>query len=457
MATVGLSFGSATSGAGFDVTATVTSILAISQAIETPWQTQLTALQAQDTALSGIGTNLSSLTTDVTALTDPEGVMASKQGSSSDTNVLSLSSASATAVAGSHTVTVTRLAQTSSEYSDQIASTTDKLSGSLTIQVGSGKAQTLTLDSTDNTLQTLAAALNSGSYGVTASVVSSATGSRLSLVSNSSGAAGQITLTPSLTDATTSTSIRFTVGQLGQDAQLNVDGLDTTSASNTVTGAIPGVTFQLLSTAASTPVQVQITNDNSSIETAVQQMVTDYNSVIEAMATQEGNTSAGVAEPLYGSPTISLIQEQLSGSLFSGAASGSVNNIGQLGITVNNDGTLTLNASTLDSILNSNYSDVQGYLQNSGSFGQNLATALNTLGTASPTGAVALALAQNSTEEAGLNTNITNENTTIAAQKASLTTELNTANQVLQSIPQQLNAVNELYSALTGYNTTSTG
>ena len=41
MGTVGLSFGSATSGAGFDVASTVTSILAISSAIETPWKTQL--------------------------------------------------------------------------------------------------------------------------------------------------------------------------------------------------------------------------------------------------------------------------------------------------------------------------------------------------------------------------------------------------------------------------------
>jgi len=456
MATVGISFGSATGGTGFDVTSTVTSILAIQQAIETPWQTQLTALQAQDTALSGIGTSLSSLTTDMTALTDPEGVMASKQGSSSDTNVLALSSASSIAIAGSHTVTVTQLAQTSSEYSDQITNATDTLSGSLTIQIGTGTAQTITLDSTDNTLQTLATALNSGSYGVTASVVSSATGSRLSLVSDNSGTAGQITLTPSLTDATTSTSIGFTVGQTGQDAMLNVDGLDTTSASNTVTGAIPGVTFQLLATAPSTPVQIQITNDNGSIETAVQQMVTDYNSVITGMATQEGNTSAGVAEPLYGSPTISLIQEQLAGSLFSGAASGSVNNIGQLGIAVNDDGTLTLTVSTLDSILNSNYADVQGYLQNSGSFGQNLSTALNTLGTASPTGAISLALAQNSTEESGLNTDITNENASIATQKTTLTTELNTANQVLQSIPQQLNEVNEIYDASTGYNEATT-
>src|SRR5580658_3911536 len=100
MATVGLSFGSATSGAGFDVASTVTSILAISQAIESPWKAQLTSLQAQDTALSGLGTNLSALSTDVSALTNFDGVMASKEGSSSNTDVLTLSSASTSAIAG---------------------------------------------------------------------------------------------------------------------------------------------------------------------------------------------------------------------------------------------------------------------------------------------------------------------------------------------------------------------
>ena len=457
MATVGLSFGSATSGAGFDVSSTVTSILAIEQAVETPWKAQLTSLQAQDTALSGIGTNLSSLSTAVSALTDFEGVLASKQGSSSDTSVLSLSSASSSAIAGSHTVTVTSLAQTSSQYSTEITNASDTLSGSLRLQIGSSTAKTITLDSSSNTLQTLATAINSGSYGVTASVVSSSTGSRLSLVSNTSGAAGAITLTPSLTDTTTSTSVGFSVGQAGADAQLNVDGLNTTSASNTVTVAIPGVTFQLLSAATGTPVQIQITNDNSDIETAVQTMVTAYNAVVKGLTTQEGNDSTGAAEPLYGSPTLALIQEQLSSSLLGGGASGTITNIGQLGITLGDDGTLTLDTSTLDSALNANFSDVQGYLQNSGSFGQTLSTALNSLGTGSPTGAVALALAQDSTEETGLNTDVSTEDSKIATDKTNLTTELNTANQILQSIPQRLNEVNEIYDASTGYNEGSAG
>src|SRR5579871_3856184 len=115
MGTVGLSFGAATSGQGFDVASTVTQIQASEQAIETPWKNQLTALQAQDTVFTSLGTDLSTLTTSLQALTDFTGVMSQKEGSSSNTDVLSLTSANTTAVAGSHTVTVNSLAQTSSD------------------------------------------------------------------------------------------------------------------------------------------------------------------------------------------------------------------------------------------------------------------------------------------------------------------------------------------------------
>ncbi len=452
MSTVGINFGAATSGTGFDVASTVTSILAISQAVETPWTTQLTALKAQDTVLTTLGTDLGTLSNAVGALTNFSGVLSNKLGSSSDTNVLTLTAASSAAIAGSHTVEVTKLATTSSTYSDEVVNASDTLSGSLSLQVGSGTARTLTIDSTNNTLSSLAAAINNGSYGVTASVVTDTLGSRLSLVSSTSGAGGQITLGGTITDSTLSKTVGFNVGQPAADAQLTVDGLATTSASNTVTGAIPGVTFQLLSAAAGTSVQVQITNDNTSIETAAQTFVTAYNAVVADIKTQTGKTSTGAAEPLYGSSVLSQVQSQLSSSLFNGAAVGTIKSIDNLGITVNPDGTLTLSTTALDATLNAHFSDVVGFFQNTGSFGQTLTTTLNGLGTSSSHGVVSLAQTQNTAVEASLNQNITNENALIAAEKITLTAELNTANQELQSIPSQLTEINQIYSAETGYN-----
>ena len=451
MSTVGLSFGSATSGQGFDVASTVTSILAIESGVETPWKAQLATLQAQDTAFSTIGTQLSTLSSALGSLTNFDGLFASKQGSSSNTDVLSLTSASTNAVAGSHTIVVNNLAQTSSYYSGELGAATDTLSGSLTLQIGSGTAKTITADASTNTLTSLAAAINQGSYGVTASVVSDTNGSRLSLVSQTSGGGGQIRATSNLTDTASSSAVNFTQGQAGADASLTVDGLTTTSASNTVTNAIPGVTFQLLSAPANTPIQVQITNDNSSIESAVQSVVTAYNAIVASIKTQEGKDSTGAAEPLYADPTLALLQTQLSQALFGGAASGSVKNITQLGLSVQPDGTLSLDADTLDSALNANYSDVEGFFQQTGSFGQSLTSTLNNLGSSSTTGAISLALAQNATNEQGLTTDVANEETLIATEKTSLTAELNLANEELQAIPQQIDAQNKLYNAFTGY------
>jgi flagellar hook-associated protein 2 len=226
MGTVGLNFGSVNSGSGFDVASTVSQILSIEQVIETPWKTQLTNLQAQDTALSTFGTHLATLSSSLQTLTDFSGVFASKQGSSSDTNVVALTSASNLATAGSHTIVVNHLAQTSSQYSDRITNASDTLSGSLTIQIGSGQSQTITIDGSNNTLSLLAASINAASIGVAASVVKDTNGSRLSLVSKASGAAGQITLSGSISDDTDGNSISFQQGQQGLDASLIVDRRD---------------------------------------------------------------------------------------------------------------------------------------------------------------------------------------------------------------------------------------
>ena len=453
MATVGLNFGNLATGSGFDVTNTVSAILSIEAGVETPWKNQLATMQAQDTAFSTLGTDLSSLSTALSALTNFDGVFASKLGSSSDTNALTLSSASAAATAGSHTVIIASLAATSSDYSDRIGSLSDTLSGTLQIKVGTSD-QTITLDSSNNTLKTLALTINSGTYGVTASVVQDTSGYRLSIVSKTSGAAGQITLTPTLTDTTNANAaIQFSPGQTGVDAVLNVDGLNTTSASNTVTTVIPGVTFQLLAAAPSTPIQVQITNDNSSVMNAFTSFVTAYNQLVTDMTTQEGKDASGKAEPLYGNSNLQTIQTQLAQTLNAGSASGGIANMQQLGLSVGQDGKLTLSNSTLDAMLNSNFADVNGFMQNSGSFGQTITSAVNSLGGVSTSGTIYLAKKENTAKETALNKSIADQDARIATQKISLTKELNLANQILQSIPDKLSEINQIYSAVTGYNT----
>lgn len=553
MGTVGLSFGSPTSGTGFDVTATVNSIVGNLRNVETPWQNQLTSLQSQDTALSSLGTLFSTLSNDISQLTDFQGVLAEKTGSSSNKNVLELTAASSSATAGTHTVVVNNLAQTASGSLKPITNASDTLSGSITIQVGSGTAKTITLDSSNNTLAGLVAAINSSGAGVTAGVLKDSSGSRLSIVSGTSGAAGNLTISSSIVDTTNSnTALGYTSAVSGLDASLTVDGIDLTSSSNTVTDLIPGVTFQLLSPSTSgAQVQVVIGNYTSGVETALSSFVSDYNSLIAAINDQQGTDSNGNAQPLYGSPTLSLLQQQLltglnasnpngyldsvksstdtlSGSITLQVGSGtaqtinidssnntlgglasSINsanlgvtarvvtdssgsrlvfnsqlvgsagaltvtsnltdsttstalnydstnsNLGSLstlGISVNQDGTLSLDVSKLDSVLNSDFNGVFGFFQSADSWGRSFANILNNAGTNSSVGMLTLALKANSSTESNLNDSITREEKYIADQQKLLTTQLNTANQILQALPTQLDSINQIYSAITGYN-----
>jgi len=553
MATVGISFGSPTAGTGFDVSTTVSEIVANLQNVETPWKSQLVTLQTQDTVISSLGTMLSALSTDVSQFTDFTGVLSQKEGSSSDPNVLALSSASTSAIAGTHTIIVNSLASTSSGYLDQISNASDTLAGSISIQVGTGAAQTLTLDSSDNTLAGLASAINSAGVGVTASVLTDTTGSRLSLVSGISGAAGDISVTSAITDSTNSTALNYNLATPGADANLTVDGVtNITSASNTVSNVIPGVTFQLLATSPVTngtpeTVQVQIVNDTGSVTSALDQFVSDYNTVVSAINTQESNTPSGTPEPLFGTPTLSLLQQQILGAINSTSPSGTlapvtnlsdsltgslsiasgsgtptvfnlsslptadqnlnglvsainaagigvsagivtnssgsslaltsetsgalavtstiadgattlaytpqgdVNNLTQIGITVNEDGTLSLNSAALTGELNSDYSGVLSFFQNTNSWGVDFSNTLNNLGTSNIAGTLALSLSADSASESSLNQNIASENLIIAAEQSSLTIELTSADEILQAIPSNLENINELYSAITGY------
>lgn len=453
MSVVGISFGSATSGDGFDVTSTVNSIMTNMRAPETAWATRTTALQAQDTVLSTLGTDMSSLASALATLTSFDGTFAQKEGATSDSSVVSLTDATSISAAGTHTLTVSQLATTSQQHSNAVASGAT-LSGSLSIQVGSGTATTITIDATNNTMSTLAKSINDLDVGVTATVITDSSGSYLSLTSNTSGASGNMTLdTSGLTDSN-GNSISMTATATGADAAYTLDGISLTSSSNTVTNALPGITFQLVGT-SSTNVTMEIVNDTGSISTAMNNFISAYNTLSSALSSQETKDSSGNAEPLFGDQILSLIQSQLSTALaFSTGNSGKTSNLAQLGISVGTNGQLSLDTSALNSALASNFTGISNFFMNVGDFGQNLTTVLSGLGN-SGQGALALRAAQNTSEESTLADNKTKLEARLATYQTSLTAELNAANEILQAIPQQLNEIKQIYAAITGYGQSS--
>jgi flagellar hook-associated protein 2 len=112
----------------------------------------------------------------------------------------------------------------------------------------------------------------------------------------------------------------------------------------------------------------------------------------------------------------------------------------------------------LGNALNTSFSQVVSFFQDADSFGSTFRSTLDSLGNNAATGgAIVLALSEDRSEESTLNDNVSRQEALITTQKASLTTELNLANRILQSIPEQIQEVNEMYSAITGYNSNQNG
>jgi flagellar hook-associated protein 2 len=238
MGTVGLNFGSPTSGQGFDVTETVSQIVTNLQKVETPWKNQLSTLQSQDTQLSSLGTLMSALSTDLSKLTDFTGILAQKMGSSSNNNVLQLTAATSIAAAGTHSVVVNSMATTSSGYLTEVASASDKLTGSIWLGVGNDTLHQVSVPSS-GTLSSLAAAINSAGIGVSASVLTDTTGSRLSLVSSTSGADGNITIGSATSLADASGTVLGYAGSAGSGTSYSKGSLAAVAAAgDKLTGSI---------------------------------------------------------------------------------------------------------------------------------------------------------------------------------------------------------------------------
>jgi flagellar hook-associated protein 2 len=244
-------------------------------------------------------------------------------------------------------------------------------------------------------------------------VTATVTNNSLSL-SLSSGTTGALTVNSSVADTTAQTI-----------------GVPTSTGNNTLGGLASAITSAGIGVAASV-----VTGSAGS------QLVLVSN-------TAGSNGALTVTSSIKDTTTNNALKYNTSGS--------DINSLTSLGIGVNNDGSLTLDATSLDSVLNSDYSGVVGFFQNANSWGQTFSTILTNSGTSAATGILALASSSNSNIESTLNADISKENSLISVQQASLTAELNSANEIMQQLPSQLNGVNELYSAITGYNQNSGG
>jgi flagellar hook-associated protein 2 len=423
---------------GIDVTSAVDTILYADRAPERLWQSEQTTLANQTTAINQIETEASSLSDDLSTLQSLTGALSAVTATSSNTSLLSATASDGTA-AGTHTVTINQLATAGSWYSNSEPSSSAALpSGSFSITVGS-TTTSIPTGSGVNTLDELVSSINSQSLGVTASVITDSSGARLSLTSTTTGSAGDFSVA-------SGGSLGFTRSGTGANASLTVDGVPITSPTNTVTGAISGVTLDLLGASTSTPVTLTLAPNTSAITAAVSNFVNDYNTLISDLNTQIGyNSSTQTAGVLQSDSAATGLQSALLAATNYSASSGTYTSLDSLGITTNADGTLSLDTSTLTAAVQSNSSAVASFFQGSAfnGFAASLTSSLNTYIDPNQ-GAFTVDLKSISAE----NQELTDETTTLelylSSQQTILTAQYNAADIALQQLPQQIKQIDAL-------------
>jgi flagellar hook-associated protein 2 len=550
-----------TSGSGINVTSTVDAILQVDAQPEINLDSSVAGLNAQSSALQSIQSDITAFQTAVQTLTDFTGDFGGLSVSSSNNSVVSATAANGTA-AGTHTITVTNLATTSAEYTDAFASSSAQLpTGTLEVAVGTNTAVPINIDAADgtNTLASLASYINSNNLGVNASVITDNNGARLALVSQTSGTAGQITLTDQTTadqsgtfssasatlptgsfnlqvgsnpavsipvDATDGTDtltglatyitqqnlgvtasvvtgasgasldlipqntgaagvinisddttgggnglgfaatfnpadppvgggLGFTVATTGGDAALTVDGIPIDSGSNTVAGAIPGIILTLSGSTSSgegqpaNPVTLQISPNLTPIASDINNFVAAWNTLITAVNSSiQSNSSSGSGGSLTGDTSVDFVQQQLLSSISSSmSGNNGVVNFQSIGIELQNDGTLTVDSSVLNSSLQNNFSAVQNLFQANTSVGTTVQNSLTAL-TDPTTGALNVDMNGIANEVTDLNSQISDFQLQLQQTQTQLTTEYSTINTTLEQLPSTLAQINSQINAL---------
>jgi len=375
----------------------------------------------------------------VDSLNDPAGALTARSVTSSQAAIATATASNSTPI-GSHTVVVNNLATSSSYYSGAVASSTTPLpAGTFTIQVGSGQASTITIDATNNTLDGLAAAITNLNLGVSASMVNDASGARLAIVSNTSGAASDLTI------ANVDSSLSFTKGATGTNASLTVDGVPISSASNTVSNTVAGLTLNLVGQDPNTQIQISVTPDTTTVTQAVTDFVTAYNTIIQDLSSQfTFNTTTSSAGPLAGDAGARMVQSELLSAVTYAGTGNSFNTLASLGISMNNDGTLSIDNAKLSTAVNSDFTGVQNFFHpaTGTGFASSIKDLLDPL--TDPTqGAFSIELKGMSDGQKSFQDQIDNYEVYIATQQQLLTVQYTQVDLALRQLPllqQQINS-----------------
>lgn len=383
-------------GSGLDVNGIVTQLMTIEAQPLAALNTREASYLAKISAYGGLKGALSSFQDAARALTDNNKYHTIK-ASASDASVLTASATNSAAPGASYSIEVTQLARTQKlATAGQASATAIVGTGTLsfefgTIAQGSGSfdtntgqytgatftsngaaAKTVTIDAAHNTLNGIRDAINAAKIGVTASIVNvgGATPFRLTLSPAATGEANSLKITATGDAALGALLAHDPQGtqnlsetSSAQNAKLVIDGLPVTRPSNTISGAIPDVTLNLVKTNTGAPVTVSTARDMSALAGAVEGLVKAYNDLNRSIADLTSYDQAtGSKGLLLGDSAVRSVHGRLRATLSTALnGAGGLNNLSQLGISFQKDGMLALDSAKLQAAISGNPEGVAGF------------------------------------------------------------------------------------------------
>lgn len=450
-------------GSNIDFNVIRDSILAARSAPIARLQGKISDYNGRIDALRQLNGSLAGMTTAAKNLTSRD-LGTGRAASLSDGGVAS-ATADSTAALGQIDLTVTRLATTLSQASRSYASkTAPVLTGgatSATFELRKGGADAgaaITLDATNNSLEGLRDAINAANAGVKASIVDlsgDGTQQQLVLASTETGANGRVELVETTATGTADDlglrSLNPPDGNFSKlDAAFNLNGLDLTRSSNTVSDAVTGVTLTLKKAGATT-VNVTASTD---IASKLQSFVTAYNAVQDFVAGQYQKDARGRPSGiLAGDATLRNVRQQLRDAVggISGSNGGSFKMLAEIGVTAGEDGKLSLDTTVLNDKLKTGSEDVRALLlgkteSDTGIF-QAVHSAAASLSDAT-TGSVQNAITGYQDSITGINSSINTKLEMINRLRTSLTRQFSVADAAIGQINGQGTALVSIMDSL---------
>ncbi len=361
-------------GTGLDINSLVSSLVSAQSA---PKTAQLDRLKSStDTSISAFGQLKSALEAFTASLKGINSASAfgGLKASSGNESIATVT-ASNDAVAGTYQLKVSQLASASRASSAVIDNGQTFSAGTLNISIGDDEPMSVEI-AEGATLEDVRQAINTQlkDKGITANIMSNPgnpqEGSRLVLSSATTGAGNDIRIA-GMGGNLAALNIDDTQGTYltrAANAEFELDGVQLSSASNTIDGAVSGLTFELLKVtpegeAATT---IGVSANKEGLTESLQAFVDAYNKLVTVtnnltkVTTSEGSTSTS-SSALTGNSIVRSLTNTLRGELNKVVEGAGVQSLYDLGISTTRSGTLEIDKTRLSQALEQNGDALAGF------------------------------------------------------------------------------------------------